>query len=83
VKRGERGWLRLEGACLNNLQSVTAEIPLGCLTVVSGVSGSGKSSLIRGTLGPFLSAVLGQEGLSGEQLRQAAERVRCAGVTGW
>jgi excinuclease ABC subunit A len=83
VKRGERGWLRLEGACLNNLQAVTAEIPLGCLTVVSGVSGSGKSSLIRGTLGPFLSAVLGQEGLSGEQLRQAAERVRCAGVTGW
>jgi len=83
VSPGERGWLRIEGACLNNLQSVTAEIPLGCLTVVSGVSGSGKSSLIRGTLAPFLLQVVGVEGVGAEQQRQAAERVRCGGVTGW
>lgn len=83
AKPGERGWLRIEGAGLNNLQSVTAELPLGCLTVVSGVSGSGKSSLIRGTLVPFLTQVLGVEGLGEGQLRQAAERVRCAGVAGW
>jgi excinuclease ABC subunit A len=44
--------LRLEGACRHNLKNVSVEIPLGVLTVVSGVSGCGKSSLITHTLIP-------------------------------
>jgi excinuclease ABC subunit A len=44
--------LRLEGANRHNLKDVTVEIPLGVLTVVTGVSGCGKSSLIAHTLIP-------------------------------
>jgi len=47
--------LRLEGASGNNLRNVTAELPLGKLIVVTGVSGSGKSSLITETLYPILN----------------------------
>ena len=55
---GTDGWIRICGARLHNLKHVTAEIPLRRLTGISGVSGSGKSSLIRGTLVPWLQAVL-------------------------
>lgn len=44
--------LRLDGASRHNLKNVSVEIPLGVLTVVSGVSGCGKSSLITHTLIP-------------------------------
>jgi excinuclease ABC subunit A len=43
-------WLKLFGARGNNLKNVTAEIPLGCFTAVTGVSGGGKSTLIIETL---------------------------------
>ncbi len=42
--------LRLEGACENNLKNISVSFPLGTLTCVTGVSGSGKSSLITATL---------------------------------
>jgi len=45
----------LKGATGNNLKNVNLEIPLGKLVVVSGISGSGKSSLINGTLYPILN----------------------------
>ena len=43
-------WLRIRGARTHNLQNVDADLPLGRLTVVTGVSGSGKSSLVFDTL---------------------------------
>ena len=43
-------WLKLIGAKGNNLKNVTAEIPLGLFTVVTGVSGGGKSTLVIETL---------------------------------
>jgi excinuclease ABC subunit A len=49
----------IEGATTNNLQNVTATFPLGCFIGVSGVSGSGKSSLINETLAPALIRRLG------------------------
>ena len=50
-----RGALKMTGASENNLRNVTLEVPLGTLTVVTGVSGSGKSSLITDTLAPALA----------------------------
>jgi excinuclease ABC subunit A len=46
--------LVVKGARHNNLQNVTADFPLGCMTAVTGVSGSGKSSLVSGILAPAL-----------------------------
>ena len=54
-RAGTGEWLRLTGARGHNLQSVDLEVPLGTLTVVTGVSGSGKSSLVNQTLGPILA----------------------------
>jgi excinuclease ABC subunit A len=53
--RSPSGWLRLESVSRNNLQRVSVSFPLGCLTAVTGVSGSGKSSLVSQAL-PALAA---------------------------
>lgn len=50
-----RGALRITGAKANNLHNVSAEIEFGTLTVVTGVSGSGKSSLVTDTIAPALT----------------------------
>ena len=57
VPTSRRSWnqsIILKGARMNNLKGVDIEIPLNAFTVVTGVSGSGKSSLIKGTLYPAL-----------------------------
>ncbi|MGW5852026.1 ATP-binding cassette domain-containing protein [Streptomyces sp. NPDC055254] len=48
--REPAGHLPITGAALHNLKDVSVEVPLGVLTVVTGVAGSGKSSLIHGSL---------------------------------
>jgi excinuclease ABC subunit A len=55
-------WLTLNGATLHNLQDVTLRLPLGGLCCVTGVSGSGKTSLIMHTLVPALRRALGTGG---------------------
>jgi excinuclease ABC subunit A len=52
-------WLALEGVTRNNLENVDVKFPLGVLTSVTGVSGSGKSSLISQALVELVSAQLG------------------------
>jgi excinuclease ABC subunit A len=54
-RSGNGNWVRIVGARENNLKGITAEIPLGRLVVITGVSGSGKSSLVTNTLFPALS----------------------------
>ena len=54
-RKPKRGCLKLTGASENNLNNVTLSVPFGTLTVVTGVSGSGKSSLITDTLAPALA----------------------------
>ena len=46
--------IQIRGARLNNLRNIDLDIPLGCMVAVTGVSGSGKSSLVTGTLAPAL-----------------------------
>lgn len=55
-RKGNGKFLSLNGCTGHNLKNVDLKIPLGCLVCVSGVSGSGKSSLINSTLQPILSA---------------------------
>ncbi len=57
-RREPKGYLRLRGAEQNNLRNLDVDFPLGVLTAVTGVSGSGKSSLISETLYPALAAKL-------------------------
>ncbi len=55
---GNGKFLSIRGAAENNLKNVDVDIPLGCLTVVTGVSGSGKSSLINEVLYKALAGKL-------------------------
>jgi excinuclease ABC subunit A len=64
-RRKWNDFIQIKGARENNLQSVDAKFPLGVLTVVTGVSGSGKTSLVKRILNPALQKVLGN--YSGEQ----------------
>ena len=59
-RRSPAGWIRVEGASANNLQSVDAAFPLSVMTCVTGVSGSGKSSLVHDTLYRALSGSAGR-----------------------
>ncbi len=52
------GWIRIQGAKANNLKNLNVRIPVGRLTVLCGISGSGKSSLMRGVLQPAVKANL-------------------------
>ena len=55
---GRCGWLVLRDATGHNLKKVTLELPLATLVTVTGVSGSGKTSLIHQTLYPVLASRL-------------------------
>lgn len=66
--RQPRGWLRLEQVSRNNLRDVSVEIPLGAFTAVTGVSGSGKSSLVSQALPALVGMRLGRPISTGEQV---------------
>ncbi len=55
-RKGHKTYLELKGAAGNNLQKVHLKVPLGVFCCITGVSGSGKSSLIKQTLYPILRA---------------------------
>ena len=60
TRRKWNNYVGIEGARLNNLANVSVKIPLNCLTAVSGVSGSGKTSLVKGILYPAIQRKLGK-----------------------
>ena len=57
--REPRGWLRLTGVTLNNLDRLDVEFPIGVFTTITGVSGSGKSSLVSQVLVELVAEALG------------------------
>ena len=59
--RTPHAWLRLAGVTRNNLHELDVELPLGVFTTVTGVSGSGKSSLVSQVLVELVSRHLGHE----------------------
>ena len=86
--RSPRGWLRLTGVTRNNLRGVDVAFPVGVLTTVTGVSGSGKSSLVSQALVQLVAKYLGQEAsedddqgeaLTGESLDAVGGTVAGAG----
>ncbi|GAB3409386.1 excinuclease ABC subunit UvrA [Schumannella luteola] len=66
--RPSTGALEVRGATSHNLQGVDVDVPLGVLTVVTGVAGSGKSSLIHGSVSPREGVVtIDQTGIRGSR----------------
>lgn len=63
TSRGWSNYITVRGARENNLQNVDVRFPLGVMTCVTGVSGSGKSSLVKGILYPALRRMLFDTGL--------------------
>jgi excinuclease ABC subunit A len=59
--RSPHGWLRLTGVTRNNLRELEAAFPLGVFTTVTGVSGSGKSSLVSQALVELVAEQLGED----------------------
>jgi excinuclease ABC subunit A len=83
--RPVRGWLRLSGVTHNNLRNLSAAFPLGVVTAVTGVSGSGKSSLVSHALVELVTRGLGRgsgenaEEISLEETPPEASRGRVEG----
>ena len=69
-RSGSGARLILSGASQNNLKDITVEFPLGCLIGVTGVSGSGKSSLVIETLYPAVFQYLNRSRLSAGAYRR-------------
>jgi excinuclease ABC subunit A len=63
-RSGNGQWIEMTGATMNNLRGVDIKFPLGAFVAVTGVSGSGKSSVINGTLYPTLANRLSRAQLS-------------------
>ncbi|MBC5991963.1 excinuclease ABC subunit UvrA [Pontibacter cellulosilyticus] len=76
IPRTPTGWLRLSGVTRNNLHNLDAAFPLGVFTTVTGVSGSGKSSLVSQVLVELVAEHLGHvilaEEEEGDELERAA-----------
>ncbi|TRZ61527.1 excinuclease ABC subunit UvrA [Pseudomonas alloputida] len=71
--RQARDWLKLEGITRNNLDNLSAAFPLGCFTAVTGISGSGKSSLVSQALLELVGAHLSHAEQPSEPEAQSLE----------
>ncbi|AKA81299.1 excinuclease ABC subunit UvrA [Pseudomonas synxantha] len=60
LRREPSAWLKLEGVTRNNLSDLKVDFPLGCFTAVTGISGSGKSSLVSQALLELVGQGLGR-----------------------
>lgn len=67
ARREPAGWLKLEGVTRNNLNDLKVDFPLGCFTAVTGISGSGKSSLVSQALLDLVGSGLGSRVVDDEE----------------
>jgi excinuclease ABC subunit A len=74
--RTATGWLRLEGITRNNLDALDVAFPLGIVTAVTGISGSGKSSLVSQALVELAAQALGQMAPAPEEEGEELERTK-------
>ena len=72
-RRTPKHWLRLEGVTRNNLNNLSAAFPLACFTSVTGISGSGKSSLVSQALLELVGAELGKPAPANDQEEPSLE----------
>ncbi len=79
--KAKDGWLRVKGACANNLKNIDVSIPAGRLTVITGISGSGKSSFMRGVLYPAAKAHTTRNSSSGFQPAMATKRSQAGSLS--
>ncbi len=70
-RRIPKKWLSLEHITLHNLHDVSVRIPVGCFSCVTGVSGSGKSSLVVDSLLPLVRGALRGDGSAADKLKGA------------
>jgi excinuclease ABC subunit A len=67
TNRKPSGWLSIKGATRNNLDKLDVDFPLGVFTAVTGISGSGKSSLVSQVLIELVGEQLGHPSVAGEE----------------
>jgi excinuclease ABC subunit A len=80
--RHPTGWLRLTSVSRNNLHDIDVDFPLGVFTTVTGVSGSGKSSLVSQVLPELVAEELGHELAPDEEEGEELERAPVAATGG-
>jgi len=74
IRKGARYWVTVKGATVNNLHNLSVRFPLGVMTCVTGVSGSGKSSLVIETLFKEARRFL-QEGAVGKSMLKGRDNI--------
>ncbi|MEO0576587.1 MAG: excinuclease ABC subunit UvrA, partial [Pseudomonadota bacterium] len=79
-RRKDADAITVSGASLHNLRNVNVKLPLGGLVAISGVSGSGKSSLIRGVVQENVSRLVASQQRRGRKLPPATG---CKAIGGW
>src|SRR6185503_4677168 len=82
IPRVAKGWLSLEGVRRNNIVDLDVEFPLGVLTSVTGVSGSGKSSLVSQALVELVAGALGHAAPELDDDEEALERSAAVETSG-
>ena len=80
--RTPRGWLRLSEVRRNNLKNIDVDFPVGVFTAVTGVSGSGKSSLVSQSLVELVAAHLGHDAAAASDAEEEIEVASLAPVGG-